>query len=629
MMGMNKALWLRRAVLMALDTCAIVAAYYTTGSLFEISGVNAMANPAVLLCIVAANLILFWLNGLYSSLWEFAGAQELFQLVCATGEAMLVGMLACVVTGQWSLTLAMLIVFAEATCAVGCIRMFYRLVRSARDHHVLLWKKDGIRSGTRVMVVGVGVMGSILIKRIQSGEIPDMQVVTAIDDNRVKWGTRIRGVRIEGGREKIEEAARKHEVEEIIVAIPSASVACKKKLYEICAQTGCALKTTVNIDQILDGDPKHVPLREVNVKDLLGREEVQLNTRQIRGQVKGKTVLVTGGGGSIGSELCRQIMEFQPERIVIFDMYENNAFLLSHELMRREDCQTEICVEIGSVQDEERLDEVFQQYQPQMVFHAAAHKHVPLMEDCPAEAVKNNVFGTVAVARVADRCGVERFVLISTDKAVNPTSVMGATKRLAEMAVQAYARHSKTTFAVVRFGNVLGSSGSVIPLFQRQIESGGPVTVTHPDITRYFMTIPEAARLVIQASALAKGGEVFLLDMGEPVKILRLAENLISLSGLRPGKDIEISFVGLRPGEKLYEELSLAEEDTCPTECSGIWACIAPEGEPIPLPLMLDELSESLPQGPDAVRRCIARLIPSCSWASEQEECGVLSGGTR
>ncbi|MCI8496757.1 MAG: polysaccharide biosynthesis protein, partial [Clostridiales bacterium] len=570
---MNKSLWFRRAALMVLDICVIIAAYYTTGTLFQTTGLNGMANPVVLICIVAANLILFWLNGMYSSLWEFAGTKELLQLVCATGESMLIGIITCLLIDRWDLVFGMLIVFAEMTCAVGMIRMFYRLVRSARDQNVFIWKKDGSQGGTRVMVVGVGVMGSIIIKRIQSGQIPGMQVVVAIDDNSAKWGTRIRGVRIVGGRDSIESAVQQYGVEEIIIAIPSASMSCKRKLYEICTATGCALKTTVNVDEILDGDPNHLPLRKVDLKDLLGREEVKLNTNQIREQIAGKTVLVTGGGGSIGSELCRQLMEFEPKRMVIFDMYENNAFLLSHELRKRKEMHTDIHVEIGSVQDEDRLCELFEQYHPQLVFHAAAHKHVPLMEDCPAESVKNNVFGTIAVARAADRFGSECFVLISTDKAVNPSSVMGATKRLAEMAIQAYARNSKTTFAAVRFGNVLGSSGSVIPLFNRQIEAGGPVTVTHPDITRYFMLIPEAARLVIQASVLAKGGEVFLLDMGEPVKIMDLAENLIRLSGLRPGKDIEISVVGLRPGEKLYEELSLAEEATCPTECSGIFAC--------------------------------------------------------
>ena len=380
-----------------------------------------------------------------------------------------------------------------------------------------------------------------------------------IDDNQAKIGKYLRGVPIVGDRNDIPDKVEEYRIEEIIVAMPSVGDAETKKILNICKETGCKIRIVPGTYQIINGDVSLSKLREVEIEDLLGRAPIKVNLDEIMGYVQGKTVMVTGGGGSIGSELCRQIAAHNPKRLVIVDIYENNAYDIQQEL-RRKYPDLALDVLIASVRNTHRMDNIFQKYRPNIVYHAAAHKHVPLMEDSPNEAIKNNVFGTYKTAEAADRYGVEKFVLISTDKAVNPTNIMGASKRMCEMIVQMFARHSKTNFVAVRFGNVLGSNGSVIPLFKKQIAEGGPVTVTHPDIIRYFMTIPEAVSLVLQAGAYAKGGEIFVLDMGEPVKILDLAENLIKLSGYKVGDDIKIEFTGLRPGEKLYEELLMSEE---------------------------------------------------------------------
>ena len=369
-----------------------------------------------------------------------------------------------------------------------------------------------------------------------------------------------------GNSEDIPALCKQYDIEQIVVAIPSATAEERKRIYSICTETNCVLKTLPNVRDMRIDELGDVALRDVDVTDLLGRDQILLDTRIASSYVSGNTILVTGGGGSIGSELCRQLANVAPKRIVVFDMYENDAYMLRQELLSQYS-DIDVVVEIGSVCDKARVEEIFVKYKPAVVFHAAAHKHVPLMEICPREAVQNNVFGTLNVVQAADRHGVKRFIFISTDKAVNPTSVMGATKRMGEMVMQYYAHSSKTIFAAVRFGNVLGSNGSVIPLFKRQIAAGGPVTVTHPDIERFFMTIPEASRLVITAGGMATGGEIFILDMGEPVKILDLAKNLIRLSG---AQNIEITFTGLRDGEKMYEELLMDEESTLPTKNKSI-----------------------------------------------------------
>lgn len=409
------------------------------------------------------------------------------------------------------------------------------------------------------MMIGAGEAGRTLLAEMQNSSYLHNTVRCAIDDDPRKKGQYILGVKIVGDRHAIQKAVNRYNIQQIMICIPSASTEQIRPILDICKETGCELKILPGVYQLINGEVNVSKLRPVSVEDLLGREEVAVNLNEIMGYVSDKVIMVTGGGGSIGSELCRQIAEHNPKQLIIFDIYENNAYEIQQELMRNHP-ELNLKVLIGSVRDESRMDDIFEKYRPEIVYHAAAHKHVPLMEESPNEAIKNNVLGTYKVTEMADKWGVKKFVQISTDKAVNPTNIMGASKRICEMIIQTFNKHSKTEFVAVRFGNVLGSNGSVIPLFKSQIAKGGPVTVTHPDIIRYFMTIPEAVSLVLQAGAYAKGGEIFVLDMGEPVKILDLAKNMIRLSGLTLGKDIDIEFTGLRPGEKLYEELLMDEE---------------------------------------------------------------------
>jgi FlaA1/EpsC-like NDP-sugar epimerase len=405
-----------------------------------------------------------------------------------------------------------------------------------------------------ILVYGAGDAGDMLIRELKKhpemGEIP----VAVLDDDSTKIGKKINGIPIAGGRDKIKEIIEEYNIEEIIFAIPSANIRDRREVLNICKQNNIKLKTIPGIYEIIEGKVSISKIRDVNIEDLLGREPVRLDNAGIDGYIKNKTILVTGGGGSIGSELCRQVAKFKPKKLIILDIYENNAYDLQMELNTTFPSLDKEVV-IASVRDRNKMEFIFGKYKPEVVFHAAAHKHVPLMESNPSEAIKNNIIGTLNVAECSDIYNVKRFVMISTDKAVNPTNIMGATKRVCEMIIQSINSKSKTEFVAVRFGNVLGSNGSVIPLFKKQIANGGPVTVTHPEITRFFMTIPEAAQLVLQAGAMAKGGEIFVLDMGQPVKILDLAKDVIRLSGFEPDKDIKINFSGLRPGEKLYEEL--------------------------------------------------------------------------
>ena len=516
---------------------------------------------------VVVNLLSFALFRLYNNLWEYASLDDALRIIIAVGLATLVTAVVLWMIGHWVPIRIYFVAMLIMIFFVGGSRVLFRLMRSKR-HEFGKGKPNVERP--RTLVVGAGETGSLAISRM-SNKDPNMpgEPIVAVDDNPAKRGLRIHGIRVMGSSEDIEELVDRYDIEQIVVAIPSASIEQRKRIYDRCVQTDCQLRTLPNVRELRLDEINDVALREVDVADLLGREEVVLNTRIVCGYISGKTVLVTGGGGSIGSELCRQMCVVAPRRIVIFDMYENDAYLLKGELSREYD-DIEIIVEIGSVCDIDRLGDVFKKYRPAVVFHAAAHKHVPLMELCPREAIRNNVFGTLNTVSLANEFSVDRFIFISTDKAVNPTSVMGATKRMGEMIVQHYAQSSSTVFAAVRFGNVLGSNGSVIPIFKKQISEGGPVTVTHPDIERFFMTIPEASRLVIQAGGMAHGGEVFILDMGEPVKIVELARSLITLSGLRVGEDIEITFTGLRPGEKMYEELLMDEEDTLPTQMKSI-----------------------------------------------------------
>ena len=422
----------------------------------------------------------------------------------------------------------------------------------------------------RIMLIGAGEAGRILMQEIISSAKIIGDVRCIIDDNPDKKGKYLEGVRIIGGRDMIVSAARREAITQIIFAIPTASPEAKRQILDLCQETGCRIRVLPGIYQLVNGEAFLDAVKDIQVEDLLGREPVRLNVENLRTFLGGKTVLITGGGGSIGSELCRQIVHHGPARVVILDIYENNAYDIQQELRSVLPKGTELFVEIASIRDRDRVEELFRSYRPQIVFHAAAHKHVPMMEACPAEAIKNNIFGTYHVVRAAEQYGVEKFVMISTDKAVNPTNLMGATKRFCEMILQS--RNGKgTEFCAVRFGNVLGSNGSVVPLFQRQIEAGGPVTVTDKRIIRYFMTIPEASQLVLEAGAMAKRGQIFVLDMGNPVKILELAENMIRLSGLEPYKDIQIEEIGLRPGEKLYEELLMDSENLTKTDNQKIF----------------------------------------------------------
>lgn len=499
-------------------------------------------------------LIIFWCFRMYHSLWQYASIAELYKIV----EACVVAELAHLcVTSFMGWMLPRSCYFTSGVfliVAMSASRFMYRLLRQ------LINEYRHTSEQVKIMIIGAGEATSVLMREIYNSRYLDnSKVVCIIDDDLGKVGKYIRGVKIVGTRDHIKEYARYYDIDEIIFAIPSASTKDKREILNICKETSCNLKILPGVYQMVDGEINIKDLRNVDVLDLLGRDPVKVDIESIMGYVKDKTVLVTGGGGSIGSELCRQLVSHKPKCLVIFDIYENNAYDIQQELKIKYP-DANVVTLIGSIRNTSRLESVFEQYKPDIVYHAAAHKHVPLMEVSPNEAIKNNVVGTWNVAKMADKYGVKKFVMISTDKAVNPTNVMGATKRICEMIIQSFNEKSKTDFVAVRFGNVLGSNGSVIPLFKRQIEAGGPVTVTHPDIIRYFMTIPEAVSLVLQAGAYAKGGEIFILDMGEPVKIDDLAKNLIRLSGYTLGVDMEIKYTGLRPGEKLYEELLMNEE---------------------------------------------------------------------
>ncbi len=509
-------------------------------------------------------LLVYALLGLYNSLWIYAGTREAVQIVLA---AIAVSVLFFVTSqafnreiprGSYFIFLSLLLLFTLLS------RFSYRTLRSFKSRN-FMWRRAH-SNAVRVMIIGAGYAGSALIQDINNSMgLTDSRPVCVIDDDPEKIGKMIHGVRIYGDRYSIPKAVEKFQVDEIIFAIPSISNEEKAKILSICRDTNCQLKTLPDIYQLLNGEVNMTAVRSVEIDDLLSRESIKVDLDSIIGYISGKVVMVTGGGGSIGSELCRQIAKAAPKLLIILDIYENNAYSIQMELQRNYP-EVEMVTLIASVRDSKRMNQIFAKYRPEIVYHAAAHKHVPLMEDSPNEAVKNNVFGTLKTCAAADQYGTKRFVLISSDKAVNPVNVMGCTKRICEMIIQSYDRRSSCDFVAVRFGNVLGSSGSVLPLFKQQIASGGPVTVTHPDIIRYFMTIPEAVSLVLQAGAYAKGGEIFVLDMGKPVKILDLAKNLIRLSGFTPDVDMPIVFTGLRPGEKLYEEMLMEEEGLLETE---------------------------------------------------------------
>ena len=500
------------------------------------------------------SLLIFWVFRLYHSLWQYASIAEVYRIAEACIIVEVVHFLSNKIAGNMLPRSCYFNAAIYLIIAICASRFMYRMIRT------VLNKYRNIKTSNNVMIIGAGEATNVIMREIQnSSYLANSNIACIIDDDRRKVGKYIRGVKVIGTRDKIKEAAKLYDIDEIIFAIPSASNEVKRDILNICKETDCTLKILPGVYQMVDGEINVNSIRNVDVLDLLGRDPIEVDIESIMGYVKDKVIMVTGGGGSIGSELCRQLVSHKPKQLIIFDIYENNAYDIQQELKINYP-DANVVTLIGSIRNVSRLESVFAQYKPDIVYHAAAHKHVPLMEVSPDEAVKNNVVGTWNVARMADKYGVKKFVMISTDKAVNPTNVMGATKRICEMIVQTYNEISKTDFVAVRFGNVLGSNGSVIPLFKRQIEAGGPVTVTDPNIIRYFMTIPEAVSLVLQAGAYAKGGEIFILDMGEPVKIDDLAKNLIRLSGYTLGVNMEIKYTGLRPGEKLYEELLMKEE---------------------------------------------------------------------
>lgn len=561
-----KSAGIKSALMMLYDVFAVNFAYIFV--MFIGSGQHNMdAIWQRALPVTAIFIVLYYAFKIYSSMWEYAGIREVWNVALATIIGGISGIAVDLILSSIGGAASKLnngcfdayfYVFGTlvAIILVAGMRILYRLVR--RYYREKSLEKD--EKLDRVMIVGAGDMGMIIINELEVNNYSRGKPVIAVDDNPLKVGKRIRGIPVKGTCDQIPELAKKYDINTIIMCLPSVGSERQTEILRIAVKTGCKLKTSPSLLEMTDTS-NGGRIRDVNITDLLSRPEVELN-RDVCGYLKDQIVLVTGGGGSIGSELCRQVSKYHPKKIVVFDIYENSAYLLKQQLDAYHKGNPEIDIRIGSVRDPKRLREVFDEFHPSIVFHAAAHKHVPLMEDSPKEAVKNNVFGTFNVASIAVEYNVKRFVNISSDKAVNPANVMGATKRITEMIVQYFERKCKnsTIFAAVRFGNVLGSSGSVIPIFTEQIKNGGPVMVTHPDITRYFMTIPEAAQLVVQAGGLAKGGEIFVLDMGEPVKIVTLAENLIMLSGYKPYTEIEIKFSGLRPGEKLYEELVLDEE---------------------------------------------------------------------
>ena len=499
-------------------------------------------------------MFIVWFCKLYSSVWSFVSVNELVNIICAVAINFAAQVLEMNFIFRRNLPRSYYIMYAIfLMMALMALRFSYRFIRALRS-------KLQSKQFSNVMIVGAGQSGMLLAKEIQASKYIKKELKCFIDDNKLKKGRYLMGVPICGNREDILDMVEKYNIDEIYVAMPSVPLAKQKAILKVCNETGKKVKTLPGMYQLVNGDVSISKLRDVQIEDLLGRETIDIDMSEIKTTIEDKVVLVTGGGGSIGSELCRQIASYAPKQLIIVDIYENNAYDIQQELVRKYGDKLNLVTLIASVRNTHRMDTIFKKYKPDIVFHAAAHKHVPLMETSPAEAIKNNVFGTYKTAMAAGKHGTKRFVLISTDKAVNPTNIMGASKRLCEMIVQYLDQQYETEYVAVRFGNVLGSNGSVIPLFKKQIAEGGPVTVTHKDIIRYFMTIPEAVSLVLQAETYAKGGEIFVLNMGEPVKIDTLARNLIKLSGYKPDVDIQIEYTGLRPGEKLYEELLMAEE---------------------------------------------------------------------
>lgn len=556
----------RQGILVGIDICSILISFLLSLRLtvsdiyFDLSSILVPVSVYLIF-----HIGIFVKSGCYSSLWRYAGDEELLSIVVSCLFYVIPCMIIHKIIGYNYSILFYLVNTIFIISSTGGIRLAYRTGRRMTRVNYI---KDDI---SRVLLIGAGTAGHVVINEIKQNPQMKKIVIGILDDDLNKVGRKIHNVKILGTTDEVEKIVEENNIDEIIISMANVSKEEKKAVIEKCQQTKCKLKTLPGIYEIIDGKVDIKKIRDVEIEDLLGREPIKTNLSEISNYIEEKVVLVTGGGGSIGSELCRQIASFNPKHLIIVDNYENNAYAIQQELIRKYGQSLNLSTIIASIREEVRMEEIFKEYRPEVVFHAAAHKHVPLMEKSPSEAIKNNIFGTYKVASLCDKYNVRRFVLISTDKAVNPTNIMGATKRAAEMIIQTLNERSNTEYVAVRFGNVLGSNGSVIPLFKKQIEEGGPVTITHPDIIRYFMTIPEAVGLVIQAGSMAKGGEIFILDMGEPVKILDLANNLIRLSGFEPGVDIKVEYTGLRPGEKLYEELLMSEEGITKTENKKIF----------------------------------------------------------
>ena len=602
----------RMRILWAYDMCMVwICACFALGLRFDLSLSSVPVEYAGemwkygILQMAVVSLV-FYAGRLYAIMWGVSGVREMMQVLLACLVAALaqsVGILLFHTRMPRSYYVLWFVLMAGAAISG---RVSFQVLEKITDRINRFLEKN---IPPRVMIIGAGKAGTLILKEMKASERVHGYPVCIIDDDKDKQGRVIDGVSIMGSRRDIARLVREKGIDEIYVAIPTAPPEDIRDILKICQGTGCQVKILPGVYQLMNGEVTISRLRKVEIEDLLGREPVNVNLDEIMGYVKGKVVLVTGGGGSIGSELCRQLAGHKVKQLIIFDIYENNAYEIQQELKRKYP-RLDLVVLIGSVRNTNRLDYLFRTYRPDIVYHAAAHKHVPLMEDSPNEAIKNNVLGTYKTAGAAIKYKAQRFILISTDKAVNPTNIMGASKRLCEMVIQMSNQKSSTEFVAVRFGNVLGSNGSVIPLFKQQIESGGPVTVTHKDIIRYFMTIPEAVSLVIQAGAYAKGGEIFVLNMGNPVRILDMAENLIRLSGYEPYKDIDICFTGLRPGEKLYEELLMDEEGLQKTVNDRIFI-----GKPIDMDYdrferALQRLGEAALSETANVRLLVHELVP-------------------
>ena len=622
----GQRIWKRRAVLIGFaDVISVAVAYFFALLLrfdFRFSAIEERfleGYQSSILIWCAITVVVFLICRLYHSIWRQASLAE-FEMILKA-YALLIP---CYFLAGWLMKLSMprsyyVMGLIISFCATVGIRFSYRLMRMI----VQTFSRSTADRENRIMVIGAGAAGQLLIKELQNSDKVKLNVCCVIDDNPNKRGKFIEGVEIVGNRHDIVNMAAKHRIGRIIFAIPSMDPAQRTEILNLCKLTNCRLQTIPGVYQLVNDEVSISRLRDVDVLDLLGRQQVQVNNEEILADISGKTVLVTGGGGSIGSELCRQIAGSQPAKLVIFDIYENNAYAIQQELKRKHP-ELNLTVLIGSVRNTNRVNWVMKHHHPDIVFHAAAHKHVPLMEDSPNEAIKNNVMGTYKTAQAAAANGVKKFVLISTDKAVNPTNIMGASKRICEMVVQMMDRATPDTqFVAVRFGNVLGSNGSVIPLFKEQIANGGPVTVTDKRIIRYFMTIPEAVSLVLQASYYARGGEIFVLEMGDPVKIDDMARNLIRLSGYTPDVDIKIEYTGLRPGEKLYEELLMDEEGLQETDNKLVHI-----GKPIEMDdawfrQMLTELDEATHREDDSIRKLVSAIVPTYSYQEDTESAAV------